>query len=94
MQSTPDIPKRGAIPMQVDTELEMPLDIPISTRTTTTTDSAKGKASLDVTQLDDAHATPSEPDQQENHQIGTDPYIGKRVFMDRQWHLTIPNRIR
>ena len=62
MQSTPEIPKLGATSMQVDTELEMPLDIPISTRTTTT-DSAPGKASLDVTQLDDTHATPSEPDQ-------------------------------
>jgi hypothetical protein len=93
MMSIPEIPILGekdiTTPMQVDTEQKMPIAIPISTPTTTTADNTPAKDLTNAPQIDDTQATTSETDQQENHLIGIDPYIGKRVrkkFEDRNWY--------
>jgi len=83
MQSTPAIPileeKNISKPMQVDAEQEMPLIIPISTPTSSTGECTLAKDSIDAPQLSDTQSGAGETDQQENHLVGIDPYIGKRV---------------
>jgi hypothetical protein len=95
MLNTPEIPvleeKDIATPMHIDTEHKMPTTIPISipTTTTTTADNIPVDDAITAPQLGDTQATTGETDQQENHLIGIDPYIGKRVrkkFEDRHWY--------
>jgi len=93
MQSTPAIPileeKNISKPMQVDAEQEMPLTIPISTPTSTTGEITPAKDSIDAPQLGDTQAGTGETDQQENHLIGIDPYIGTKKKREFERNLRI-----
>ena len=85
-QSTPTIPRLGEDDMQVETEIPTVIQAPTST---TNEARAPTKDSLNAPQMEDKQASIDEPDQQEDHHIGIDPYIGKKVrkkFPNRKWY--------